>query len=1177
MKNNVKITIDGNTAAATVGHACNEVIAIYPITPSSVMGEVADAKSAAGEKNVWGMIPEVTELQSEGGASATVHGALASGSLCTTFTASQGLLLMLPNMFKIAAELLPTVFHIAARSIACQALSIFGDHQDVMAARTTGFGMLASGSPQEVMDIGTIATAATLESRVPMLHFFDGFRTSHEINKAVIVSKDQMKEMIEDEYVIAHRNRALSPDHPMITGTSQNPDVYFQGRESVNKFYDKAPGIIEKYMRKFEKISGRKYELFQYYGHPKAERVMIIMGSGAETAHETVDELVAAGEKVGIIKVRLYRPFSIKHFMGALPATTKIIAVMDRTKEPGSAGEPMYQDVQVAINEAIQDGTAPFKTAPRVIGGRYGLSSKEFTPGMVCAVFKNIDESAPKNHFTVGIIDDVTHTSLDWDPGCINKSADAFQSMFYGLGSDGTVGANKNSIKIIGEATDMYTQGYFVYDSKKAGAQTVSHLRFGTKPIRSNYLCNDAQFLGCHNFSFLEKYDMLSNLRDNGTFLLNSPYDAKTVWNYLPRMVQEQILGKKARFYVIDAGKLAEDLGLGARINTIMQAAFFKISGVLPEEKAMKLIRESIQKTYGRKGPKIVEMNIRAVEGAVNAIEEVNYEGMSPGNIEFPPTVPDFAPEFVKDVLGKIIRKDGDRVTVSEMPCDGQFITATTQYEKRNVATTIPVWKSENCIQCGMCSYICPHASIRVKAYPESSLDGAPETFKHLKGKKPYDDMVWTVQVAPEDCTGCGVCEDICPPKTKALVMEPQIPLRKQEAENWDFFLTLPEMDPTRVKKNSVKGSQLIRSLFEFSGACAGCGETPYVKLMTQLFGSRAIIANATGCSSIYGGNLPTTPYCQREDGLGPAWTNSLFEDCAEIGLGFRLTADTKMEEARRRLQSADVSDDLKQVIIDTEQTSDEAIETVRRQVNVLKSQIKDGDPILYSLADYLVEKSVWCLGGDGWAYDIGFGGLDHVLASGKNVNMLVLDTEVYSNTGGQCSKATPMGSTAKFAVSGKSMPKKDLAMIAMTYGNVYVAKVAMGANPNQTVKAFMEAENYPGSSIVIAYSPCIAHGINMTKMIDEQKKAVQSGHWPLMRFDPRRIAEGKNPLQLDSKAPTISMEEYMYGEIRYRALKLARPERAAKLLKLAQSDVSARFEIYKQLAEMNFDFTISE
>ena len=1171
MNKQIMEPMDGNTAAAHVAHACNEICAIYPITPSSVMGEIADEKSAAGETNLWGVIPEVVELQSEGGASASVHGALAAGALSTTFTASQGLLLMIPNMYKISGELLPTVFHIAARSIASQALSIFGDHQDVMAARATGFGMLAAGSVQEVMDFSFIATASTLETRVPMLHFFDGFRTSHEINKIYPLSREDMKSMIKEEFILAHRERGLRPDAPMISGTSQNPDVYFQGRETVNKFYDAAPDIIESYMRTFAEKTGRSYELFQYYGHKEAEHVMVIMGSGAEAAHETVDELVAEGKKVGLIKVRLYRPFSIRHFIAALPKTVKRIVAMDRTKEPGANGEPLYQDIQVAIDEAYTNGTAPFKTRPLIIGGRYGLSSKEFSPGMVKSVFKNLASDKPKNHFTIGIIDDITNSSLEWDMDCLNRSADAFQAMFYGLGSDGTVGANKNSIKIIADATDLYAQGYFVYDSKKAGSQTVSHLRFGPKPIRSTYLCNNAHFLGVHNFAFLEKYNMLNNLRKNGTLLLNSPYSAAETWDHLPAMVQKQILDKTPEIYVIDAANLAIDLGLGARINTIMQTAFFKISKVLPEAEAIELIRDAIRKSFGHRGQEIIDMNMRAVDAALKAIEKMDYTGKKVGTIPMMPPVPGHAPDFVKNVLGKIISKEGDLVKVSEMPCDGKYPVGTTQYEKRNIAMEIPVWTSANCIQCGLCSFICPHAAIRVKAYPADELKNAPETFKSVDGRKPYETLKWTVQIAPEDCTGCGVCVEICPPKEKALALQPQLPLREQEVENWDFFLTLPEMNKDKINKNSVKGSQLIRPLFEFSGACAGCGETPYIKLMTQLFGDRLLIANATGCSSIYGGNLPTTPYCSREDGLGPAWTNSLFEDAAEIALGFRVAVDKKYEQAVQLLKELDIPSDEKEFILNTDQNSDQQVEILRGRVAELKKRFAKTNPAFVSLADYLVDKSVWGVGGDGWAYDIGFGGLDHDMASGRNVNILVLDTEVYSNTGGQCSKATPRGSTAKFAVAGKPQPKKDLAMILMSYGNIYVAKIAMGANQNQAVRAFMEAESYPGCSIIVAYCPCIAHGINMQKQIYAQKKAVDSGHWPLFRFDPRRIDNKQNPLQLDSKAPSIDLKDYMYGEARYKALTRTDPERAAELLDLARKDVKLRYNIYRQLAELDF------
>ncbi len=1174
MTNQSKIIIDGNTAAATIGHACNEVIAIYPITPSSAMGEISDAKSAAGETNIWGTIPEVSELQSEGGASAAVHGALATGSLTTTYTASQGLLLMIPNMFKIAAELLPTVFHIAARSIACQALSIFGDHSDVMTTRAAGFCMIPSGSVQEVLDLGLIATASSLEARLPFLHFFDGFRTSHEVSKVDNVTKEIMKEMIEDEFVIRHRNNGLSPDHPMISGTSQNPDVYFQGRETVNPFYDKAPEIVQKYMDKFKKLTGREYRLFDYVGHPEAENIVVVMGSGAETVHETVEDQVHNDRKIGMIKVRLYRPFSVERFIDALPTTVKKIAVLDRTKESGSTGEPLYLDVSTAVTEAADAGWAKFERNPTVIGGRYGLSSKEFTPGMVMAVYDNLEKDEPKNHFTMGIYDDVTGTSLEWDKSYRNRSLDAFQAMFYGLGSDGTVGANKNSIKIIGEATDYNVQGYFQYDSKKSGAVTVSHLRFGKKPIRSPYLCDEAQFLGCHNFSFLEKFDMLQYLKEEGYFLLNSPFGRDEIWDHLPKKVQQQIIDKKAKFYVINAYDLAEELGLGSRINIIMQTAFFKIMSIIPEDEAIELIRKFIKKTYGSKGQNIVDMNLKSVDAALKNIYEVDYPNEANSEIEMPPTVPEHTPDFVKEVTAKIIRREGDEVKVSQMPANGQFITGTTQYEKRNVAVEIPVWKPENCIQCGFCSMVCPHGTIRMKYYDEENLNGAPPTFKSVDGKgKQFKGMKYTVQVAPEDCVGCGVCVEVCPPKNKALEMKDQLKLRDDERDNYDFFLSLPETSPELIKKTTVKGSQLIRPLFEYSGACAGCGETCYIKLLTQLYGDRAILSNATGCSSIYGGNLPTTPYTKGADGRGPAWTNSLFEDCAEITLGFRLTVDKFTETAQRLLKEADVPAELKQAILDSEQKTDEDINDQRKRVEELKGLIKSKDEHLYSLADYLVKKSTWGIGGDGWAYDIGYGGLDHVLASGKNVNLLVLDTEVYSNTGGQMSKATPRGSTAKFAVAGKPLPKKDLGMLAMTYGNIYVAKIAYGADMNQTVKAFAEAESYDGPSILIAYAHCIAHGINMTKSLEQQKRAVDSGHWILYRFDPRRSDEGKNPLQIDSKTPSISMADYIYKEIRYRTLKASMPDRASALLELAQKDVLARYHIYQQLEKLDFDF----
>ncbi len=1178
--------MDGNSAAAHVAHACNEVIAIYPITPSSSMGEIADEKSAKGETNIWGTVPEVSELQSEGGASAAIHGALASGALATTFTASQGLLLMIPNMHKIAAELLPTVFHIAARSLACQALSIFGDHSDVMNCRTTGYCMMPSGSIQEVMDIAMIATAASLECRLPFLHFFDGFRTSSEIQKIEVLSKEVMKEMIEDKFVFAHRMHGLSPDHPMISGTSQNPDVYFQGRETVNPFYLKTPKIVEKYMKKFKSLTGREYKIFQYVGAKDAEKIIILMGSGTDTAHETVDFLTGKGEKVGVIKVRLYRPFSTEYLSKALPKTVKKIAVLDRTKEPGSLGEPLYLDVVSAVDEMIDKKIAPFDKRPLIVGGRYGLSSKEFTPGMIKGVFDNLDKKEPKNHFTVGIIDDVTNTSLEWGESLTGVCGDVYQAMFWGLGADGTVSANKNTIKIISEATDKYAQGYFVYDSKKAGSRTTSHVRFSDEPIKSTYLCHTVNFVGCHNWTFIKKYNMLKFLEEGGTFLLNSPYNADEVWDKLPYEVQCQIIEKKAKFYVINAIDLAKELYLGARINTIMQTAFFKLADVIPMSQAEKLIKKNIEKAYGKKGKDIVKQNFEAVERALTSIEEVKYPDKPTCDLEMPPTVPNYAPDFVKEVTAKIIRLEGDEVRVSEMPANGQWPTGTTQYEKRNVAVEIPVWRPELCTQCGFCSFVCPHGTIRMKIVDPKELKGAPKTLKSIDARgKEHKGKKFVLQNSPEDCTGCELCIHVCPgidrenKERKALYMHSQFELKEEEAKNWDFFMDLPETDLDTINKGTVKGSQLIRPLFEFSGACAGCGETPYVKLVTQLFGDRAIIANATGCSSIYGGNLPTTPYAKREDGFGPSWTNSLFEDAAEIGYGFRLTSDRLNQEAKEAFDKAKyVPDKLKKAILKADQSTDKGIEKQRERVKELKELAKKKKDInMESLADYLVHKSVWVFGGDGWAYDIGYGGLDHVLASGRDVNMLVLDTEVYSNTGGQMSKATSRASTAKFAFAGKPMPKKDLGMMAQSYGYVYVAQIAMGANHAQAVKALMEAESYKGPSLIVCYCPCIAHGIDMSKQLDEQKKAVKSGHWLLYRFDPRKTEEGKNPLQLDSKEPSIPVLEYMYGENRFRVLKSINPKRAKQLAKLAQYDVDRRWSIYKQLSEMDYSWAKEE
>ena len=1178
------VTLDGNQAAAHVAHKTNEVCAIYPITPSSPMGELSDQWSSEGKENIWGVIPDVVELQSEGGASGSVHGALQAGALTTTFTASQGLLLMIPNMFKIAGELTSTVFHVTARSVACQALSIFGDHSDVMATRTTGFALLASNSIQEIMDFALISQAASLESRIPFVHFFDGFRSSHEVMKVEELTVDDMKAMICDDLVRAHRDRALSPDHPVIRGTAQNPDVYFQGRETVNTFYDACPDIVQKQMDKFAELTGRQYNLFDYVGAPDAENVIILMGSGAEAAHEMVEHMNAKGEKVGVLKVRLYRPFSMKHFVNALPKTVKNIAVLDRTKEPGAGGEPLYLDVVNALYEAVNEGVAPFSAVPNVICGRYGLSSKEFTPAMIKAVFENLASAKPKNHFTIGIIDDVTHTSLDFDPAFSIESKEVVRGMFYGLGSDGTVGANKNSIKIIGEGTDNYAQGYFVYDSKKAGSVTVSHLRFGTKPIRSTYLINSANFIGCHQFVFLEKYDVLASAAEGAVFLLNSSYSADEVWDKIPRRVQDHIINKKLKFYVIDAYKVARETRMGVRINTIMQTCFFKISGVLPPDEAIEAIKDAIKKSYGAKGEEIVKMNNNAVDQAVSNLYQVKVPATATGTIEIPPVVSPDAPKFVQEVIAPIIAGKGDEVPVSLMPVDGTFPLSTTRWEKRNIALEIPVWDEAVCIQCAKCSMACPHAAIRVKIYDGASVNGKPATFKmdDARGKE-FEGMKFTLQVAPEDCTGCGACVHICPaknkqePSKKAINMMDQIPLRESERENWNYFLGLPDIDRTKLKLNTIKGSQLCEPLFEFSGACSGCGETPYVLLLTQLFGDRALIANATGCSSIYGGNLPTTPYAANKDGRGPAWSNSLFEDNAEFGFGYRLAIDQNNRFAKVLLErlAPQIGDQLVQDLLNADQSDEVGLAAQRDRVAALKSKLGGVDSNdakhLLNIADYLVQKSVWIVGGDGWAYDIGYGGLDHVLASGRNVNVLVLDTEVYSNTGGQMSKSTPMGAVAKFAAAGRPMGKKDMGMIAMSYGNIYVAHVAMGANDLQTVKAFIEAEAYDGPSLILAYSHCIAHGINMRTGNDTQKQAVDSGHWPLYRYNPDLAKENKNPLQLDSRDPKISFQDFAYNQTRFKMLTKSKPERARELLKKAQEDVTSRWSLYRQMADMKY------
>jgi pyruvate-ferredoxin/flavodoxin oxidoreductase len=1164
------VTIDGNEATAYSAYHVSEVCAIYPITPSSNMGEWADEWSAKGKQNIWGAVPTVIEMQSEGGAAGALHGALQAGALGATFTASQGLLLMIPNMFKIAGELTSGVIHASARTVATHALSIFGDHSDVMACRQTGFALLSSNSVQEAMDTALIAHAATLEARVPFLHFFDGFRTSHEVDKLEALTLDDMRAMIDNDLVRAHRERAMSPDHPVLRGTAQNPDVFFQARETVNPYYLACPAIVQNVMDKFAKVVGRQYKLFDYVGAPDADRVLVMMGSGAEAAQECVEYLNERGAKLGLLKVRLYRPFSVEHFIAALPASVKSIAVLDRTKEPGSAGEPLYCDVVTSVAEAVSAGKAPFAGFPKIIGGRYGLSSKEFTPSMVKAVFDELAKPNPKNHFTVGIVDDVTHTSLDYDPEFSTEDPKTVRAMFYGLGSDGTVGANKNSVKIIGEDTDNYAQGYFVYDSKKAGAITISHLRFGPKPIHSTYLISKASFVACHQFSFLERYDMLKSAEPGAVFLLNSLYGPDEVWDRLPRAVQKQIIDKKLKFYVIDGYKVAEAAGMGSRINTIMQTCFFAISGILPREDAIAAIKKAIQKTYGKRGESVVQKNFAAVDAALDHLHEVKVPGAVSSSFD------------VQKVTAAIVAGNGDSLPVSAFPIDGTFPTATAQWERRNIALEIPVWDEALCIQCGKCVLVCPHATIRAKVYEPSRLEGAPATFKAVPARwKDFKEMKYSLQVAPEDCTGCGLCVEVCPVKSKtevkhkAINMEAQAPLREPERANWEFFLKLPETDRKALSLAQVKDSQLLRPLFEFSGACAGCGETPYIKLMSQLFGDRAICGNATGCSSIYGGNLPTTPYAMNADGRGPTWSNSLFEDNAEFALGMRLAINQQNRLARELVKrhAAVLGDDLASALLNADQSGEKGIAEQRARVEALKQKLQSAKIAeardLAAVADTLVKKSVWAIGGDGWAYDIGYGGLDHVLASGENVNILVLDTEVYSNTGGQMSKATPLGAVAKFAFGGKPRPKKDLAMMGMSYGSVYVARVAFGANDMQTIKAFLEAEAYDGPSLLICYSHCIAHGYDLIHGLDQQKAAVQTGYWPLMRYNPDLVKQGKNPLQLDSKAPSLAMEKYIYNETRFSMLRHSQPEVAKKLLELSQEDVSRRWRLYEYMAGM--------
>ncbi|WP_417908847.1 pyruvate:ferredoxin (flavodoxin) oxidoreductase [Candidatus Electronema sp. PJ] len=1169
------VTIDGNQACTHVAYATSEVITIYPITPSSPMAAEADVKASAGQKNIWGSVPAISQMQSEGGVAGALHGALGTGALCTTFTASQGLLLMLPNMYKIAGELTPTVFHITARSLACQGLSIFGDHGDVMSARQTGWAMICSQNVQEAQDLALISTQATLASRIPFMHFFDGFRTSHEIQKVEQLTNDDMLAMIDEKLITEHRMRALTPDRPSMSGTAQNPDVYFTGRETVNKYYNAVPGIVQETMNKFAALTGRKYRLFDYYGAPDATDVIVIMGSGAETVAATIDHLVAEGRKVGMVVVRLFRPFDVKAMVNALPPTVERITVLDRCKEPGAPGEPLYLDVRAAVSEAAEANPAMFM--PIIVGGRYGLGSAEFSPAMVLAVYDNMASLAPKNKFCVGPNDDVTYSSLDYDKSFNIEGEDVYRAMFYGLGADGTVGANKNTIKIIGTETSNSAQGYFVYDSKKSGSMTVSHLRFGENKVVAPYLISKASFVACHNFTFLDSYDMLANLEEGGTFLLTTSFDKDTIWDHLPAKVQQQMLEKKAKFYIIDAVKLAIALGLGAHINMIMQTAFFLISGILTHDEAVKAIKDAIKKTYGKKGDKVLNMNYGAVDAAVNNIVQVTLPEQITGHA-LPETVPAEAPDFVKQVTAKMIQGKGDQIKVSEMPADGRWPTATTQWEKRNIAVNVPEWSAETCIQCGRCSLVCPHGCNRMKiATPEAlAAAGADESFKTADAVgKEFAGSKFTIQISTSDCVGCTLCSTVCPARKKdaegnkteesALKMVPNTEaIRLASSKNWKVFMALPEVDSSLLNPATVKGSQLKRPLFEFSGACGGCGETPYIKLVTQLFGDRMLIANATGCSSIYGGNLPTTPYCKRNDGRGPSWSNSLFEDNAEYGFGMRQSVNKLAMQAAELLQLAAtegiVNQEFADSLLKATQTTQDEIEAQRGRVEELKKALANSTSVvatrLLPVADYLVKKSVWCFGGDGWAYDIGYGGLDHVLASGENINVLVLDTEVYSNTGGQMSKSTPRAAVAQFAAGGKKMAKKDMGMIFSTYGNIYVARIALGADPQQAVKAINEAEAYNGPSIIIAYAHCINHGFDLKSGLEQQKKAVACGHWPLYRYNPMLEEQGKNPLIIDSKEPTIKFAEYALNENRYRQLKMANPAQCDALMEASQKDV---------------------
>jgi pyruvate-ferredoxin/flavodoxin oxidoreductase len=1183
------ITLDGNEAVASVAYRTNEVIVIYPITPSSAMGEWCDEWSAHGRQNVWDAVPEVTEMQSEAGAIGAVHGALQAGSLTTTFTASQGLLLMIPNMYKIAGELTSFCMHVAARAVATHALSIFGDHSDVMACRQTGFALLCSSSVQEAHDFALIAQTATLRTRVPFLHFFDGFRTSHEVAKIEELADDDLRALLDEHAIAAHRRRALTPDQPVIRGTAQNPDTFFQAREGCNPYYNAVPSVVQEIMVQFRERTGRHYQLFEYIGHPEADRVVILMGSGAETVQETVEYLNARGEKLGLLKVRLYRPFSVKDLLAALPASVRSIAVLDRTKEPGAIGEPLYLDVLAALVEGLRaenrNGSSFFphpSSFPTVIGGRYGLSSKEFTPAMVRAIYDELAKPKPEQHFTVGIVDDVTHLSLPYDESFDIEPDDVVRAVFYGLGADGTVGANKNSIKIIGKDTPNFAQGYFVYDSKKSGARTVSHLRFGARPIRSAHLIRSANFIACHQFGFLQKFDVLETARPGAVFLLNAPFDADKVWDQLPREVQETLIDKRLRFYMIDALKVAKDTDMGGRINTIMQTCFFTVSGVLPRDAAIAQIKKAIEKTYSKKGDEVVRRNFAAVDATLAHLFEVKVPDRVTARVCRPPAVSEAAPEPVQRLNAVLLAGKGDYLPVSAFPVDGTWPTGTARWEKRTIATEVPIWDPKVCIQCNKCALVCPHAAIRAKVFEPAGLEPAPVSFQTCDYKAAeFKGWKYTIQVAPQDCTGCNLCVMVCPakdksnPKHKAIDMTPLPGVLEREKANYDFFLSLPDPPRDRLPHLDVKSTQFLLPLFEYSGACAGCGETPYVKLLSQLFGDRALIANATGCSSIYGGNLPTTPYATNACGRGPAWSNSLFEDAAEFGLGFRLSVDNLQRHAVALLQrlTSEVGDTLVREILDADQANDTGIEAQRSRVTALRAKLRgiEGPTArrLELLVDYLVKKSVWLVGGDGWAYDIGFGGLDHVLSLGRKLNILVLDTEVYSNTGGQASKSTPLGAAAKFAASGKGINKKDLGLMAMSYGHVYVASIAFGAKDSHTVQAFQEAESYEGPSLVIAYSHCIAHGYDLRFGAEQQKLAVNSGIWPLYRYDPRRVAQGLPPLVIDAPAGKASVHDYMRNETRFRMVEKIDPNRFRQLATAAREQAARRVALYEQLARI--------